>query len=141
MKKLMVLCTGNSCRSQIAHGYFEKFSGNNIEVYSAGVETHGVNPRALLVMNEDGVDISNNTSNNILEYNDITFDFIITVCDSAKERCPYFPSKSLHIHHSFSDPASATGTEDQILDSFREVRDEIKTFVRGFIKQYLSDIA
>ena len=135
----MVLCTGNSCRSQIAHGYFQELCGNYLQVYSAGVETHGVNPRAILVMKEDGVDISNNSSNNILEYNNITFDFVITVCDSAKERCPIFPSKSHHIHHSFSDPASAQGTEAQILDSFRLVRDEIKAYVLGFMKQYFSD--
>ena len=136
----MVLCTGNSCRSQIAHGYFQQLCGSYLKVYSAGVETHGVNPRAILVMNEDGVDISKNSSNNISEYEDISFDFIISVCDSAKERCPIFPAKSLHIHHSFQDPASVTGTEAQILDSFRTVRDEIKAYVSGFIKQYFSDL-
>ena len=136
----MVLCTGNSCRSQIAHGYFQQLSGNYLKVYSAGVETHGVNPRAIQVMKEDGVDISKNSSNNIAEYDDILFDFIISVCDSAKERCPVFPGKSLHLHYSFSDPASATGTEAQILESFRAVRDEIKAYVSGFIKQYFSDI-
>ena len=86
MKKILVLCTGNSCRSQIAEGYLRKFAAENAIVYSAGVETHGVNPRAILIMAEDGIDISGHTSNNIDEYRDIDFDFVITVCDNAKER-------------------------------------------------------
>ena len=86
MKKILVLCTGNSCRSQIAHGYLQKIAGDKAQVYSAGVETHGVNPKAIATMLEDGIDISNHTSNNVLEYQGIDFDFVITVCDNAKER-------------------------------------------------------
>ena len=134
MKKLLVLCTGNACRSQVAHGYFQHFAGANLEVYSAGVETHGVNPRAVKVMAEDGIDISQHTSNHLEEYADISFDFIITVCDSAKERCPVFPSSSKQFHHAFADPAAATGTEEEILDSFRAVRAEIKVYVQDFLK-------
>ena len=133
MKKILVLCTGNSCRSQMAHGYFEYFGGANVVVYSAGVETHGLNPRAVLVMKEDEVDISSNNSNHIDEYKDIVFDVILTVCDSAKERCPVFPAKSKQVHFSFSDPADAIGSEEEILNSFRRVRNEIKTYVKGFI--------
>ncbi len=92
MKKILVLCTGNSCRSQMAEGYLRHFSGNKAEVYSAGIETHGVNPKAIEVMKEDGVDISKHTSNNIDEYRNVNFDFVITVCDNAREKCPYFPS-------------------------------------------------
>lgn len=96
--KFLVLCTGNSCRSQIAHGYLQLFGEDKVEVYSAGVETHDVNHKAIAIMQEDGIDISAHTSNNILEYQEINFDFIITVCDNAKERCPYFPSKAKKLH-------------------------------------------
>ena len=91
MKNILVLCTGNSCRSQIADGYLKHFANGKANVYSAGVETHGVNPKAIATMKADGIDISSNTSNNVLEYQEVLFDFIITVCDNAKERCPYFP--------------------------------------------------
>jgi arsenate reductase len=84
MRKILVLCTGNSCRSQIAEGYLREFAGDKAEVYSAGIETHGVNPRAIAIMKEDGIDISHHTSDNMNEYRDIDFDFVITVCDSAK---------------------------------------------------------
>ncbi len=133
MKNILVLCTGNSCRSQIAHGYLEYFAKNKAEIYSAGVETHGVNPRAIATMNEDGIDISKHTSNNITEYFDIDFDFVITVCDNAKERCPYFPTKAKKFHYNFSDPAKATGTEDEILEQFRQVRQLIKDYLAKFV--------
>ncbi|WP_306568419.1 arsenate reductase ArsC [Flavobacterium lindanitolerans] len=105
MKKILVLCTGNSCRSQIAEGYLRYFAGDKAEVYSAGVETHGVNPKAIATMAEDGIDISGHTSNNITEYQGIDFDYVITVCDNAKERCPFFPSKAQKFHENFTDPA------------------------------------
>jgi arsenate reductase (thioredoxin) len=131
MKNILILCTGNSCRSQIAHGYFEHFTdGRKVKVYSAGVETHGVNPRAIATMRADGIDISQNTSNHIDEYQDIQFDLILTVCDSAAERCPIFPSHAVKIHHSFPDPAKATGSETEIMAQFDAVRDEIKEYVR-----------
>ena len=95
MKRILVLCTGNSCRSQIAEGYLRHFANNKAEIYSAGIETHGVNPKAIEIMEEDNIDISKHTSNNIDEYADINFDYIITVCDSAKENCPFFPSPAL----------------------------------------------
>ena len=107
MKKVLVLCTGNSCRSQIAHGYLKKFAGDKAEIYSAGVETHGVNPKAIATMQEDGIDISMHTSNNVNEYRDIDFDYVITVCDHAKEVCPYFPSNAALFHYNFPDPAKA----------------------------------
>lgn len=105
-KKILVLCTGNSCRSQIAEGYLRHFAGDRADVYSAGVETHGVNPRAIATMAEDGIDISRHTSNHIGECRDIPFDFVITVCDNAKERCPYFPSKAPMFHYNFPDPST-----------------------------------
>ena len=136
-KKILVLCTGNSCRSQIAHGYLQYFAGENADIYSAGVETHGVNPRAIATMMEDGIDISTHTSNNVLEYQGIDFDFVITVCDNAKERCPYFPTHAKKFHHNFSDPAKATGSEEEINQAFADVRDEIKEFCYDFIQSHL----
>ena len=136
-KKILVLCTGNSCRSQIAEGYLRHFANGNAEVYSAGVETHGVNPKAIAIMQEDGIDISNHTSNNIDEYYDIDFDFVITVCDNAKERCPFFPTKAKKFHHNFSDPAKAKGTDQEINEQFREVRQQIKEYCERFIAENL----
>lgn len=133
MKKVLVLCTGNSCRSQMAEGYLRKFSNGKAEIYSAGIETHGVNPRAVAVMKEDGIDISHHTSNNVDEYRNIDFDYVITVCDNAKERCPFFPSSAKKFHHNFPDPAKAKGSETEILNAFREVRDMIKTYCRQFV--------
>ncbi|MBV8255575.1 MAG: arsenate reductase ArsC [Chitinophaga sp.] len=133
MKKILVLCTGNSCRSQIAEGYLKYFAGDKAQVYSAGVETHGVNPRAITTMAEDGIDISHHTSNNITEYSDIPFDFVITVCDNAKERCPFFPSTAQLFHENFPDPAKATGTEEEIMQQFRVVRQLIKDYMKSFV--------
>ena len=134
MKKILVLCTGNSCRSQIADGYLKHFAGDKAIVYSAGVETHGVNPRAIATMKEDGIDISSNTSNNITEYAGIDFDFVITVCDNAKERCPFFPSNAQKFHYNFPDPAKAQGTELEIEQAFESVRNLIKQYCADFIK-------
>jgi arsenate reductase len=136
-KKILVLCTGNSCRSQIAEGYLRHFANGNAEVYSAGVETHGVNPKAIAIMQEDSIDISNHTSNNIDEYFDIDFDFVITVCDNAKERCPFFPTKAKKLHHNFSDPAKAKGTDEEINEQFRQVRQQIKEYCERFITDNL----
>jgi arsenate reductase len=135
--KILVLCTGNSCRSQIAEGYLRHFAGQKADVYSAGVETHGVNPKAIATMLEDGLDISGHTSNNIEEYAGIDFDFVITVCDNAKERCPYFPSRAQKFHHNFPDPARATGTDEEIMEQFRKVRQQIRDYCRNFVDENL----
>ncbi|TPG45159.1 arsenate reductase ArsC [Flavobacterium pectinovorum] len=127
-KKILVLCTGNSCRSQIAEGYLRHFFNAKAQIYSAGIEIHGVNPRAIATMKEDGIDISSHTSNHIDEYQNIDFDLVITVCDNAKERCPFFPSKTEKLHQNFPDPAKAMGTEEQILEEFRRVRQMIKEY-------------
>ncbi len=137
MKKILVLCTGNSCRSQIADGYLKHFAGPKAQVYSAGVETHGVNPRAIETMREDGIDISTHTSNNVNEYIAIDFDFVITVCDNAKERCPFFPSNAQKLHYNFPDPAKATGTEAEITAEFKRVRQLIKDYCEQFVKENL----
>lgn len=136
MKNILVLCTGNSCRSQIAHGYLEHFTdGRKVKVFSAGVETHGVNPRAIAIMQEDGIDISHHTSNNVEEYSNIDFDYVITVCDNAKERCPYFPTNAVKLHYNFPDPAKASGTEAEVMAEFRRVREMVKGYVQTFVAE------
>jgi arsenate reductase len=137
MKNILVLCTGNSCRSQIAEGYLRHFAKNRATIYSAGVATHGVNPKAVAVMAEDDVDISAHTSNNIDEYFDIDFDFVITVCDNAKERCPFFPTEAKKFHYNFPDPAKAIGSDMEIMSEFRRVRDMIKGYSLNFIQENL----
>lgn len=137
MKNILVLCTGNSCRSQIAEGYLQLYAGDKARVYSAGVEVHGVNPRAVQIMANDGIDISHHTSNHVDEYMDVPFDYIITVCDNAKENCPYFPSKAQRFHYNFPDPAKASGTEQEIMQEFERVRGMIKTYAAKFTDQNL----
>ncbi len=138
MKKLLVLCTGNSCRSQIAEGFLRHFGGNQVEVFSAGIEVHGVNPRAVKTMQEDGIDIAAHTSNNINEYSHINFDYVITVCDNANENCPVYLSEAQKFHHNFSDPAKATGTDEEIERQFGKVRDEIKMYCHDFVAAHLA---
>jgi arsenate reductase len=135
MKNILVLCTGNSCRSQMAEGYFRFFSNGKTEIYSAGIEMHGVNPRAVATMLDDGIDIAGQTSNSISEYTGIEFDLVITVCDNAKEKCPVFPSSAVKLHHNFPDPAKAHGSEEEIVNEFRRVRNLIKTYCRQVIDE------
>ncbi len=137
MKNILVLCTGNSCRSQIAHGYLQHFAGDRATVYSAGVEVHGVNPKALATMKMDGIDISHHTSNHVDEYSKIAFDHVITVCDNAKEHCPYFPTQAQKFHHNFPDPAKAIGSEEAISLEFERTRELIKTFSKQFVNEQL----
>jgi len=136
-KNVLVLCTGNSCRSQIAEGYLRHFAGEKAEVYSAGIEVHGVNPRAIATMKEDGIDISAHTSNHIDEYRTIAFDYVITVCDNARERCPFFPTKAVKLHQNFPDPAKAQGSEEEITAEFRRVREMVKKYSKEFVEAYL----
>ena len=138
MKKVLVLCTGNSCRSQIAEGYLKHFAKENAEIYSAGIETHGVNPKAIETMAADGIDISKHTSNNVEEYTNIDFDYVITVCDNAKESCPYFPTNAVKLHYNFPDPAKAQGTEEEVKAEFASVRDMIKAYCQNFSNEYLA---
>ena len=132
-KNILVLCTGNSCRSQLLHGYLAQALGKHASVYSAGVEVHGLNPRAVRVMAEDGVDISGYTSNHVDEYAAVPFDYVLTVCDHANEVCPVFPSSARKLHHNFPDPAKATGSEDEIMAQFRAVRDEVKAYAQNVV--------
>ena len=137
MKNVLVLCTGNSCRSQLAEGYLKHFAQNKAKIYSAGIEVHGVNPRAIKVMAEDGIDISGQTSNNIEEYFDVPFDYVITVCDHAKESCPYFPTQEIKLHHNFPDPAKAVGTDEEIMAEVRNTRNLVKAYMEDFVNKNL----
>jgi arsenate reductase len=138
MKNILILCTGNSCRSQIAHGYFKLFSKNRAKIFSAGIETHGLNKNAVETMKRDGVDISNHTSNLVSEYLDIEFDYIITVCDHANENCPYIPSKKAErIHKNFTDPSKIVNSIDSNKD-FDSCRNEIKKFTQNFYNKNFS---
>jgi len=121
----------------MAEGWLRQFGGNNAEVYSAGVEAHGLNPRAVAAMKEAGVDISSHTSKTIDALKEIEFDVVITVCDNARERCPYFPAKAMKLHHDFPDPARALGSEEEVMEAFRSVRDQIKHFCQAFAIQHL----
>ncbi len=134
-KHILVLCTGNSCRSQMAEGYLRHFAAGRVQVSSAGVEAHGLNPRAVAVMQEDGVDISSHTSKTIDAFQGMDFDLILTVCDSARENCPWFPAKAERLHHDFPDPAKAQGNEAQIWGEFRRVRNQIKAYCKDLIDQ------
>jgi arsenate reductase (thioredoxin) len=137
MKKILVLCTGNSCRSQIAEGYLRHFAAGKAEVYSAGVETHGVNQKAVEAMKADGIDISKHTSNHINDYQEMNFDYVITVCDHAREVCPYFPSGAEMFHYNFPDPAKALGSAEEIMEQFHTVRDMIKQYAKAFIEKHI----
>ena len=138
MKNILVLCTGNSCRSQIAQGYLEVFSKGRAKIFSAGIETHGLNPNAVKTMAEDGIDIAHHTSNDILEYEGVNFDIIITVCDHANENCPYIPSKNaIRLHHNFEDPSKLIGTDEEIEKAFIKTRDEISEYCLNLVENYL----
>ncbi len=133
-KKILILCTGNSCRSQMAEGYLRHLAGDRFEAASAGLEPSVVNPKAIQVMQEDSVDISSHASKDVEQFIGQKFDLIITVCDNARERCPFFPGQAERIHWSFQDPAAAKGSEAEILAVFRKVRDQIKNRIKTYIK-------
>lgn len=130
--KILFLCTGNSCRSQMAEGWARHLKSDIIEAYSAGTKTHGLNPRAVTVMRESGIDISGHRSKLVDELMNIQFDYVVTLCGHAQENCPFFPGKTKRIHAGFDDPpllAESARSEEEALEHYRRVRDEIKTFV------------
>ena len=130
--KVLFLCTGNSCRSQMAEGWTRHLKGDVIEAYSAGIETHGLNPNAVQVMGEAGVDITGHKSQHAAEFKDVEFDYVVTVCGHADENCPVFPGATKIIHVGFEDPpklAAEAKSEHDALDCYRRVRDEIRSFV------------
>ena len=121
----------------MAEGYLRYFAKDKAAIYSAGIETQGVNPKAIEIMKEDGIDISGHTSNNIDEYRNVNFDFIITVCDNARERCPYFPSTAIKFHRDFPDPSNIKNTDAEIMAGFRRTRALIKAYCLEFVKEKL----
>jgi arsenate reductase (thioredoxin) len=139
-KRVLFLCTGNSCRSQMAEGWLRHIAGDRIEVCSAGTKPAGLNPLAVAVMREAGVDISSHHSKHVNAFSKQDFLFVITVCDSARETCPVFPGALYESHWSFDDPATATGSEEERLVVFRRVRDEIACQVRQFAERELSQL-
>lgn len=137
MTKILILCTGNSCRSQMAEGLLSSYS-TKIQVFSAGTNPETINSFAIEAMSEIGIDISNNTSNHVDEYTHIDFDYVFTVCDNAKDICPIFPNAKNIMHHSFIDPADARGTHSQQLSVYINVRDKLSTYFKNFVKNYLN---
>lgn len=133
MKKILFLCTGNSCRSQMAEGFCRHYHQNKFECHSAGIEAHGVNGNAIAVMQEIGIDISGQKSKTVSQLPDISFDYVVTVCGNAEQNCPFFPAKTKKIHIGFDDPAmlSKKLSGDMILGVFRRVRDEIREMVKS----------
>lgn len=145
MLKVLFLCTGNSCRSQMAEGWARHLKGDQLQVWSAGVETHGLNPDAVRVMKEAGVDISGHRSELVDDLMDVGFDHVITVCDNAHESCPLFPGRATVVHRPFDDPprlARGATDEEERLAPYRRVRDEIRDFVQtlpGFLNGHGND--
>ena len=131
-KRILILCTGNSARSQMTEGLLRHEVGDRFEVFSAGTKPSQVRPEAIAVMCELGIDISGHRSKSADAFADQNFDYVLTVCDSAKESCPVFPGKAVSLHHNFEDPAALTGSEEARLDLFRRVRDELRTYLRTF---------
>ncbi len=138
--KVLFLCTGNSCRSQMAEGFARHLHGDALEAYSAGLERHGLNPRAVKVMAEAGVDLSGHSSKLLSDLRDVPFDYVVTVCDHAHESCPVFPGKAKVIHRGFDDPPKLAGeakSEEEALVYYRNVRDEIHSFIVEFTESTL----
>jgi len=136
MIKILVLCTGNSCRSQMAEGFIRHHADSEVEVSSAGIIAYGLNPKAVQVMREIDIDISNHKSESVDKYLIDNFDLVITVCDNAQEHCPNFLSSSKRLHRNFPDPTNATGTEEEILNEYRKVRDEINNFCKNIVNEW-----
>ena len=137
MKKILVICIGNSCRSQMAHGYLASLVPEGTEIYSAGISPDGLNPRAVAILKEDGIDISQHTSNSIEEYAEIEFDCVITLCDSVKAKCESYWSTATRLHQHFLDPWNARGTEEEVNEVFRSVRDQLKAYCSEFVTNFV----
>lgn len=132
LQKVLILCTGNSARSQMAEGLLRHDAGDRFEVFSAGTKPGTVRPEAIAVMRELGIDLTSHRSKHVDEFTDQSFDYVLTVCDNAKENCPVFPAGTRTIHHSFEDPAALQGSETDRLALFRRVRDEIRAYLKTF---------
>jgi arsenate reductase len=135
VKKILIICTSNSCRSQMAEGFFKHYR-KGWEIYSAGISPKGLNPLAVEVMLEKSIDISKQTSDKIEKYLNEKFDFVITVCDKAKESCPLFPNTNETLHWSLPDPGETVGTIEERINKFREVRNQIEEKIIEFLKEF-----
>ncbi len=135
--RILVICTGNRARSQMAHGWLRRIGGDRVDVASAGTEPKGVHPIAIRVMAEVGIDISGHTSDHVDRYLDDEFDLVLTVCDSARESCPVFPGARRTLHRSFEDPDDPNMSEAELADVFRRIRDEIGDFSRDLLEREL----
>jgi arsenate reductase len=131
-QRVLILCTGNSARSQMAEGLLRHDAGDGFEVFSAGVKPSCVRPEAVAVMRELGIDLSQHRSKHVDEFSGQEFDYVLTVCDNARENCPIFPGTAVRMHKNFVDPAAADGTESERLALFREVRNQIREYLRTF---------
>jgi arsenate reductase len=131
-RKVLILCTGNSARSQMAEGILRHDAGDKFEVVSAGTQPGQVRPEAVAVMNEIGIDISMHRSKSVDEFAHENFDYILTVCDNAKESCPIYPGHTNRLHHNFEDPAAVQGSSEERMKAFREIRDQIRSYLREF---------
>lgn len=132
-KRILILCTGNSCRSQMAEGFMRKYASGKAEVYSAGTEVHGLNAKAVEVMSEAGIDISLYKSKSVNQFLGQQFDYVITVCDNARESCPVYTGATTVIHNNFQDPAIAIGSPAEVMQVFRSIRDQIAVFCENFV--------
>ncbi|MRR07009.1 MAG: arsenate reductase ArsC [Deltaproteobacteria bacterium] len=140
-KRVLFLCTANSCRSQMAEGIANHFLGDKVEAVSAGTESSYVNPKAIEALREIGVDISGHRSKNLDEFSGQKFDYVITLCGDANEKCPLFFGGVRRIHLGFPDPAKTTGSEEEILDDFRKVRDEVKVTLLDFFAREFDQLS
>jgi arsenate reductase len=138
MSKVLFLCTENSCRSQMAEGLVNHFLAGKIKAFSAGVRPNRLNPRAIQVMAELGIDISKHWSKSLADLGEEKFDLVVTVCDQAREQCPFFPGPTAKIHLGFPDPAKASGTEEEILSAFRQVRDDMREQILPLLEQRIA---
>jgi len=138
-KRILFLCTGNSCRSQMAEGLINHDFKSRVEAFSAGTEPKGLNPKAVQVMAELGIDIAQNSSDHISKYEDQTFDFVITLCGDANEKCPLFFGGVKRVHMGFADPPKATGSEEEVLSVYRRVRDEIRQQVGAYLRREIDE--
>ncbi len=138
MKRVLFLCTGNSCRSQMADGLINHDFAGQIEAFSAGTEPHGLNPKAVEVMAEAGIDISANSSDHISKYEGQSFDYVITLCGDANDKCPLFFGGVKRIHIGFDDPPKATGSDEEVMNVYRRVRDEIRTQLGDYFRNELA---
>jgi arsenate reductase len=135
-KNLIIICTGNSARSQMAEAIFRRYAGQHYTVYSAGLDAHGINPYTIRIMEELGYDLGTHTSKNLSEYyGKISFDTVITVCSNAEQNCPTIPGVKNKLHWPFEDPATAKGSDEEIMDKFRDVRDQIENKIKEYLKE------